>query len=81
MSASDGPGIEGSGDDAPPLSCRDLDAIDEDVWCSACHAEERRGAHRLRTLVLADGRRVRVCHAAEKALREEGRMEGGGGPR
>ena len=64
-------------DDGMPI-CRDLTELDEDDCCETCHRETETGHDRLEVVRLDDGRQVRLCHAAENVLREEGLLTGEG---
>ena len=66
--------------DAPSLTCRELDAVDDAECCEVCHRETDTGHDRLELVRLDDGRLVRICHAAEDVLRERGLLtvQGGG---
>lgn len=67
-------------DDEVP-TCRELDDLEEDDCCSVCHDDTETGHDRLELVRLDDGRLVRVCHSAEKVLRQTGLLTGeGSGP-
>lgn len=59
-------------------TCRELGELEEDDCCSTCHADTATGHDRLELVRLDDGRLVRLCHAAEKVLRERGLLTGPG---
>jgi hypothetical protein len=59
-------------DDDQPLTCRDLDELEDADCCAPCHRDTARGLDRLRVVELEDGRSARVCHSAFAALRDAG---------